>query len=102
LKIWPSMLLVFAFVNLVPVIFDAAAAVRAVHTSKLFAELESGIVLAPGVVAVPLAPALAGGAVAAVFDPPEHAVADAATRIRPTAANAVGNRMSSLQFLCRF
>jgi hypothetical protein len=90
--------LVFAFVNLVPVIFDAAAAVRAVHTSKFFGEPEPGAVPAAGVVADPLAPVpdvLAGGTAAAGFDPPEHAVADTATRIRLAAANTGGTRMSS-------
>jgi hypothetical protein len=39
--------------------------------------------------------ALAGGAAATVPDPPEHAVADAVTRIRLAAAKIVGTRISS-------
>jgi hypothetical protein len=94
LKIRLSTLLVFVLVNVVPVICEACVAGSAVHTSNFLPALD---VPAFAVAADPPWPALDGaGAVAeAAFEPAEHAVADAATRIRLAAANTVGTFISS-------
>jgi hypothetical protein len=106
LKTTPSVLLDFVVVKVVPVICDAAAAGRALQTSRLCPELDgpafpvaddppAPVLAAPAPVLASVLAALAGGAAEAGPDPPEHAVADAVTRIRLAAAKIVGTRMSS-------
>jgi hypothetical protein len=92
---WES--LGFVVVKWVPVICDAVAAGRAVQTLKFFTELAApAFPVVEGVLLLDVAaldvPVLAGGT-AAESDPPEHAVADAVTRMRLAAANTVDTRM---------
>ena len=74
---------------------DALAALISEQTCTVLEAPPAAVLAAPAAAALPWAAAPLAGDVAAVFDPLEHAVADAATRTRLAAANTTGTRMAS-------